>query len=152
VKGWLLDTNVVASLMAPAGAPSVKAWAKGQNEARFYLSIITIAEFDKGIAQLAEDDPNRVRHAASRDLLMARFGERLFPVGDAVMRRWGRLAGRIKRERGHPPPVIDTMLAATAMEHQLYWVTRNVGDVRHTGVAVFNPWADDAAMFPVAAG
>jgi predicted nucleic acid-binding protein len=145
----LLDTNVVSSLMAPAGAPSVKAWAKGQKEATFFLSIMTVAEFEKGIAQLAEDDPNRARHAASRDLMVERFGERVLPVRDSVMRRWGSLAGRIKRETGHPPPVIDTMLAATAMEHQLYLVTRNVGDLRHTGAAVFNPWVDDVAKFPV---
>jgi len=149
VRGWLLDTNVVASLMAPSGAPSVKAWAKGQAEVLLYLSIITVAEFDKGIAQLAEDDPNRVHHAASRDLMIERFGERVLPVRDTVIRRWGSLAGRIKRETGHPPPVIDTMLAATAIDHQLYLVTRNVGDVRHAGAAVFNPWADDEAMFPV---
>ncbi len=147
--GWLLDTNVIASLSAPGGAPSVKAWANGQDEARFYLSVITLAEFDKGIAQLAEDDPNRVRHAASRDAIADRFGRRVLSLSDAVVRRWGALAGRIRRETGHPPPVIDTLLAATAIEHRLFLVTRNTGDVRHTGAAVFNPWVDDIGRFVV---
>jgi len=59
------------------------------------------------------------------------------------MRRWGALAGRIKRETRHPPPVIDTLLAATALESSLYLVTRNTKDVIRTGAVIFNPWEDD---------
>ena len=50
--GWLVDTNVIASLIAPDGAPSVKAWARRVEERRLYLSILTLAEYDKGIANL----------------------------------------------------------------------------------------------------
>jgi len=148
----LLDTNVIASLSAPGGAPSVKAWANGQDEARFYLSVLTLAEFDKGIAQLADDDANRLRYAASRDSISARFRQRVLSVSDGVVRRWGTLAGRLKRETGHPPPVIDTLLAATAIEHRLFLVTRNVADVRGTGAVVFNPWVDDVGAFRVTEG
>lgn len=149
MKGWLLDTNVIASLAAPTGAPSVKAWAAGQDEALLFLSVLTLAEYDKGIHQLPEADSLRVRYAANRDAIEARFRGRLLPLSDAVVRRWGALAGRIKRDTGHPPTVIDTLLAATAIEAQLYFVTRNTKDVRHTGAAVFNPWEDDAADFPL---
>jgi len=152
LRGWLLDTNVIGSLSAPAGAPSVKAWAKRQDEERFYISVITLAEFDKGIAQLADDDPNRIRYAANRDLIMQRFARRVLPVSDEITHRWGALAGRIKRDTGHPPPVIDTMLAATALEHQLYLVTRNTADVKHTGAAIFNPWEHDPGKFTVSVG
>ncbi len=147
MRGWLLDTNVIASLATPAGAPSVKAWASAQEEARLFLSVLTLAEYDKGVHQLADDDPRRHRYAASRDAIEARFNGRLLPVSDAVVRRWGGLAGRIRRDTGHPPPVIDTLLAATAIEARLYFVTRNSKDVRHTGVVVFNPWEDDPARF-----
>ncbi len=150
MKGWLLDTNVIASLAAPGGAPSVKAWASSQEEARFHLSILTLAEYDKGIHQLSDDDPLRVRYAANRDAIETRFGDRVIPLTDAIVRRWGALAGRIRRDTGHPPPVIDTLLAATAIEAQLYLVTRNTRDVRHTGAAVFNPWEDDPTNFTVA--
>jgi predicted nucleic acid-binding protein len=143
VRGWLLDTNVIASLAAPTGAPNVKAWASAQDEARMFLSVLTLAEYDKGIHQLPDEDPRRVRYAANRDAIEARFSGRVLPVSDAVVRRWGALAGRIKRDTGHPPSVIDTVLAATAIEAQLYLVTRNTRDVRHTGAAIFNPWEDD---------
>ena len=147
--GWLLDTNVIASLSAPTGAPSVKTWAAAQLEDRFFLSVIILAEYDKGIHQLAAVDPRRARHAANRDAIETRFGRRVLPLSDAIVRRWGMLAGRIKRDTGHPPPVIDTLLAATAIEQGLYLVTRNTKDVRHTGAAIFNPWEDDPAKFAV---
>jgi predicted nucleic acid-binding protein len=66
-----------------------------------------------------------------------------------VVLRWGAISGRVRRETGHPPPVIDTLLAATALEHDLYLVTRNVADVQHSGAALFNPWKDDPGAGPL---
>jgi len=152
VRGWLLDTNVIASLAASEGAPTVKAWAAAQDEGRFFLSVLTLAEYDKGIHQLPDDDPRRVRFAANRDAIEARFGDRIISISDAIVRRWGALAGRIKRDTGAAPSVVDTLLAATAIEAQLFLVTRNTRDVRHTGAAVFNPWEDDPGEFAVTIG
>lgn len=140
MKGWLLGTNVIASLIAPNGAPSVKAWAAGQTEDRLWLSVLTLGEYDKGIAQLPDDDPKRAPYAAARDALETRFSGRILPVSDDVIRRWGALSGRVRRDTGHPPPVIDTLLAATAIEHVLCFVTRNTRDVAATGAELFNPW------------
>jgi len=83
--GWLVDTNVIASLIAPGGAPSVKAWAR-VDERRLFLSVLTLAEYDKGIANLADDDPNVPRHIAARDALEARFAGRILSLSDAVVR------------------------------------------------------------------
>jgi predicted nucleic acid-binding protein len=152
LKGWLLDTNVIASLAAINGAPSVKAWAALQPESVLYLSILTLAEYDKGVHQLADEDPARARYQAHRHALAARFSGRILPVTSGVVERWGSLAGRIKRDTGQPPSVVDTMLAATAIEADLYLVTRNVKDVRHTGAAVFNPWQDDLKNFAISVG
>jgi predicted nucleic acid-binding protein len=149
VRGWLLDTNIIASLAAPTGAPSVKRWASGQDESRLFLSVLTLAEYDKGVCQLPDEDPRRMRYAVNRDAIEARFRGRVLSMSDAVVRRWGALAGRIRRDTGHPPSVIDTLLAATAIEHQLYLVTRTTRDVRHTGAAIFNPWEDATADFPL---
>lgn len=64
---------------------------------------------------------------------------------DPIVRRWGELSGVVKQQTGHAPPVSDTMLAATAIEHDLCLVTRNSRDVQHSGASWFNPWVDDAA-------
>jgi toxin FitB len=147
--GWLVDTNVIASLIAPSGAPSVKAWASVVDEHRLFLSVLTLAEYDKGIANLDGDDPNVQRYIAARDALEAHFAGRILSLNDAVVRRWGTVSGRVKRETGHPPPVIDTLLAATAIEADLYLVSRNTKDIRSSGAAVFDPWRDDISGFPL---
>jgi toxin FitB len=149
VIGWLLDTNVVATIINPSGAPTVKAWAAAQDERRFFLSILSLAELDKGIHNLADDHPDRPRYIAARDGLALRFSGRILSVSDAIVRRWGVISGRTKRATGHPPPVIDTLFAATAFERDLYLVTRNVRDVRLSGAATFDPWKDDPARFPL---
>lgn len=138
--GWLLDTNVIASLIAPSGAPSVKAWAREQDEGAMFLSVLTLAEYDKGIAKLPTDSPDCARYQAALDALEARFAGRILPVSDAIVRRWGVLSGRIHRQAGVPPPVIDTLLAATALQHDLVLVTRNTRDVAASGARLFNPW------------
>lgn len=149
MRGWLLDTNVVAVLINPQGAPSVKAWAASQEEETFHLSILTLAEYDKGIHNLPSDHSDRARYIASRDALADRFADRVLPLRNEAVRLWGRISGEVKRETGHLPPVIATMLAATAIEHDLYLVTRNVKDTRHSGAAIFDPWADDPVGFPL---
>ncbi|OHV75844.1 type II toxin-antitoxin system VapC family toxin [Rhizobium sp. LCM 4573] len=147
--GWLLDTNVIAALINPAGAPSVKHWAAEQDERHFFISILTLAEYDKGIENLPPEDENRYRYAAARDALQDRFSGRTLSISDPVVRSWGSISGRVKQATGHAPPVIDTILAATAMEHNLYLVTRNVKDTRLSGAAVFDPWKDDPKRFPL---
>ncbi|TIU13762.1 MAG: type II toxin-antitoxin system VapC family toxin, partial [Mesorhizobium sp.] len=81
--------------------------------------------------------------------LAERFGHRVLSLEDEVVRRWGRISGAGKRASGHAPPVIDTLLASTAIEHDLYLVTRNVKDTRPSGAVVFDPWNDDVEKFPL---
>lgn len=149
MKGWLLDTNVVAALINPRGAPSVKSWAAQQDEETFYISVLTLAEYDKGIHNLPDDHVDRPRYIAARDALAERFGARVLSVTDEVARRWGRISGEVKRANGQAPPVIDTLLAATAIEHDLYLVTRNVKDTKSSGAMVFEPWTNSPAKFPL---
>lgn len=147
--GWLIGANVIAELISPKGDRAVKAWAEARNEALLYLSVLTLAEYDKGLQNLEPADLRRIAIANARDSLEARFGERILAVSNPVVRRWGAISGAVKRAVGHSPSVVDTLLAATALEHDLYLVTRNVRDVQHSGAAVFNPWTDDVALFPV---
>ncbi len=130
-----------AATSSAGGSARVKVWAAAQDEATLHISVLTIAEYDKGIANLPDGDARRPVYLA------ARFAARLLPVSDAIVRRWGTISGTVRRNTGHSPPVIDTLLAATALDHDLYLVTRNVRDVRHSGAAVFNPWDDDPASF-----
>src|SRR5439155_10568252 len=72
--------------------------------------------------------------------LALRFAERILPITRPVADRWGRLAAEASAAKS-PLPVIDGLLAATALDQNLTLVTRNTKDVGVTGVPVFNPWS-----------
>jgi predicted nucleic acid-binding protein len=148
VNGWLLDTNVVAELAKPHCTARVLAWAAAWDETSLFLSVLTLGEYENGLHNLPPDSPLRPRIAAGVAALEVRFADRVLPLTDAIVRRWGALSGAVKRQTGETPPVIDTLLAATAIEHDLCLVTRNVRDVRHSGAVLLNPW-EDAPTGPV---
>ncbi len=66
------------------------------------------------------------------------FVGRLLPVDTHTADRWGRLMA----SAGRPLPAIDSLLAATALEHDLVLVTRNVKDFVGLPVDIFNPWSN----------
>ena len=74
--------------------------------------------------------------------LEARFAGRIVALDNATVRRWGRISGAVQRKTGRAPPVVDTLLAASAIENDLVLVTRNIGDVRDTGADLYDPWND----------
>jgi hypothetical protein len=120
-----------------------------QDESALYLSVLTLAEYDKGIHHLPDADSRRPALRAAVAGLEARFQGRILSLSDTIVRRWGVISGETKRATKHAPSVIDTMLAATAIENGLYFVTRNTRDVIRSGATLFNPWQDDPSLFPI---
>ena len=149
MNGWLLDTNVIAEVRSARPDPKVARWFESQPEHTMYLSILTVAEYRTGIAKLAPGDKRRLRIQTSVAALQTRFFGRVLSHSDENALHWGEISGQVKRLTGQFPKVIDSFLAATAIEHNLYFATRNVIDVAHSGASVFNPWKDDPAHFPL---
>lgn len=141
----MLDTNVVFEMTRRDGDARVLRWISGRLENQLYLSVLTLGEYDKGIHNLRPG--NRLRMQIEADLILVeqRFAKRTLPITDAIVRRWGRISGEIQRATGRAPEVVDSLLAATAIEHGLVLATRNVKDVRDTGARVFDPWQNDPA-------
>jgi hypothetical protein len=136
---FLLDTSVISELVKKSPHGPVLKWIDDQDEALLYLSVITIGELEKGIARLsASARRNRLQSWVRRDLA-ARFGERLLPVDARTATRWGTITGE-SENRGRPLPVIDSLIAATALIHDFTVVTRNVEDFERCGATCFNPW------------
>ena len=150
MKGWLLDTNVISAASGPKPEPRLAAWFKAQAEHTLFLSILTLAEYWKGIEHLPPGHLTRSKHRQTLVRLETRFAGRILPVSNAIGLRWGSISGEVKRITRHSPSVVDTMLAATAIEHSLYLTTRNTADVVHSGAVVFNPWKDSPVNFPLA--
>ena len=149
MNGWLLDTNVISEIGGAKPEPRVVRWIKTQPDHKLFLSILTIAEYWKGIEHLPPGNKFRPHLERAVAALESRFSGRILPISNQIALRWGAISGQVKRLTGHSPSVVDTLLAATSIEHDLYLATRNVTDVAHSGAAVFNPWKDDPAQFPM---
>ena len=139
MTGFLLDTNVISELIKARPQPQVAAWIEAVDEGLLHLSVLTLVEIRKGIAA----HPDAGRRAALNVWLEAelrpRFAGRILPIDASVADRWGLISGRAQAS-GKLLPVIDGLLAATALEHNLTFVTRNTKDVYQAGALVFNPW------------
>jgi predicted nucleic acid-binding protein len=104
-----------------------------------FLSALTIGELEKGIAKLPASARKTKLAAWVRRDLDARFGGRVLPIDARVASHWGVIVGDAER-RGSPLPVIDSLIAATALVHDLQIVTRNVDDFGRCGVGCMNLW------------
>jgi predicted nucleic acid-binding protein len=132
---FLLDTNVVSELGRKNPDRRVAAWANSVGTAALHLSVLTLGEIAKGAASLERRDAMR-GVALSRWLegLRHQYADRIIAVDDQIAEAWGRLASR------RSIPVIDALLAATALVRSMTLVTRNIRDVADVGVEVLNPW------------
>jgi toxin FitB len=140
MSGFLLDTNVISELVRPRPEPAVTRWIESTDESLLHLSVLTWGEIRKGIASL-RDAARRVTLETWLDSDLAiRFSGRVLPIDQAVADRWGRLAGSAAAKRS-PMPVIDGLLAATALHFDLTLVTRDTQHLEVSGVPFFNPWA-----------
>ena len=141
MSGFLLDTNIVSELIKPKPEPKVASWIGTTDEHLFFLSVLTLGEIRKGIVSV-ENRLRRVRLESWLDSdLMLRFSGRILSVDREVADRWGVMAANASTGK-RLLPVIDGLLAATAMQHNLTLVTRNTKDVVGTGVPIFNPWSE----------
>jgi predicted nucleic acid-binding protein len=134
---FLVDTNVLSELRkGPRANPKVLGWFRSVDDAALYLSVLVIGELRQGVERLRRRDPPA---AAKLDRwlheLIERHSDQTLPVDAAVAERWGRL------NVPDPSPAVDGLLAATALVHSLTLVTRNVRDVRNTGVRHLDPFA-----------
>ncbi len=139
MSGFLLDTNVISELVRPKPEPKVTTWIDSADENLLYLSVLTVGEIRKGIASVHSPSRRVALEAWLLSDLALRFASRILPIDQAVADRWGRLAAQVAAAKASLP-VIDGLLAATALHHNLTLVTRNTTDVAPTGVPVFNPW------------
>ncbi len=132
----VLDTNVLSALRRPERSAAVMGWLSRQDEARLYLSVITLGEIERGITMQEHADPQFAQDL--RDWLartVTLFSDRLLPFGAAEAQVWGRLSARI----GHSGA--DLLIAATALTHDATVVTRNVADFVPTGCRIEIPFA-----------
>ena len=133
---YLLDTNVLSELRKKdRTAPSVAAWYAGVADAELFLSALVIGEVRRGIELRRRHDSSAAQHLEHwLEGITRWYHNRILPITERIANRWGGLC------LDQPLPVIDGLLAATALHHDLVLVTRNVDDVARTGVRLLNPF------------
>lgn len=139
MSGFLLDTNCVSELVRVRPEPRVMAWMDAADEGLLYLSVLTLGEIRKGLAALAQGRRRTHLETWLEVDLRARFSGRVLPIDEQVADRWGLLAAQAKR-KGIALPIVDGLLAATALHYNLTVVSRNSSDFTSAQVPVVNPW------------
>jgi predicted nucleic acid-binding protein len=133
--GYLLDTNLISETRKGRADAGVMAFLAAADSAGLFLSDLTLGELRKGVeAKRRTDSAMAAPLGAWVDGIESTFADRVLPVDAAAARLWGELSA------GRSLPVIDTLIAATAITRGLTLVTRNTRDVASTGVPLVDPW------------
>ena len=139
MTGFLLDTNVPSELTRPKSDPQVEKWLDDADDDQLFFSVVSLGEIFKGLTILPESKRRQQLQRWIDETLRPWFEGRILPVSEPIAERWGILAGECQL-KGRPLKVADGLIAATALEHGLTVVTRNVKDFSDLNVRVFNPW------------
>jgi predicted nucleic acid-binding protein len=133
---YLIDTNIISEVRKGDRCdPAVSAWYVSIADENLFLSTLVLGEIRKGI-ELARPRDSGKAVALERWLqqVEAAFGSRVLGIDNAISDQWGRISAI------RPIPVIDGLLAATAITNGLTLVTRNDRDVAGVGALVLNPF------------
>jgi len=137
---FLLDTCIISEPKQKRPSEKVLEWLDAQDESKLYLSVLTLGEIKKGIARL-ESSRKKAELEKWLEQLRIRFSRRILPLTEKTFLVWGKMYGEFER-KGIARPAFDSLLEATALEHDLIFVTRNVKNFQNSQVTILNPWID----------
>ena len=136
---YLLDTCLLSELCRLRPDPGVIEWIADIEEDRLFVSMLSLGEIQKGIARLDDGKRRRAIQTWLDQDVRRRFNGRALSVDLEIALEWGRVCGESEK-KGMPLPVIDSLLAATAICRNLALVTRNEKDFARYAIKVLNPW------------
>jgi predicted nucleic acid-binding protein len=143
VSGFLIDTNII-SLLAP-GRPAVNehvsGWiAREGNAGNLYLSVITLAELERGLQKLNRNGSTQRAGLIETWIktIQDQFSDHILSIDAAIARIAGRFDA-LAQSQGHQPGLADMMIAATASSHNLVLVTANTKHFQFLPIEVINP-------------
>jgi len=136
---YLLDTCILSETRCKHPNPKVVHWIGRQDPNTLFISAITIGELKNGICSLG-----KTRKAQELAKWLAAiengYSSRILSVNTTVAECWGEMMAEASAI-GKPRPPVDALIAATAKVDHLTLVTRNVKDMEHTGVKIYDPFA-----------
>lgn len=136
---YLLDTCIFSELTKKEPSSSVTDWLREKDERLFFVSAMTFGEIKKDIERVTETARKKKLESWLREFLIPRFWERILPINGQVANVWGEYVAASEK-KGRVLPTIDSLIAATAITHDLHIVTRNIRDFYGLQLSVINPW------------
>jgi len=133
---FLLDTNILSELRKGARCnPNVAKWAEKESAQAHYISVLSLGEIRKGIELLRKKSPaDCIPLENWLQKLHSDYANCTIAITPEISERWGELSSR------RSLPVIDSLIAATALEFGLALVTRNTKDFDDLGISIVNPF------------
>ncbi len=136
---YLLDTCVISEFMKPKPEKKVQDWLNALDIGRAYLSVVTLGEIQRGISEKPASNRRTELEEWLNEALVAQFEGRILSLDRETFITWGQMVAPLK-SKGKPMSVMDSLIAATAVQHKMVLVTRNTTDFENIDLSIFNPW------------
>ena len=137
---FLLDTNVISEPEQKRPDKNVLRWIADNEQTRFFLSVVTVGELKKGVERLPSGQKKARLHNWVEEL-RAKLANRILPLTEKTLLIWAKVNADYEN-RGLARSAFDSLLEATALEHDLILVTRNVRKFKGSAITILNPWED----------
>ena len=135
---YLLDTNVISEVARIKPNPMVIDWIREASIGSLFLSALSLGEIRTGVECLDSGQrKNKLMAWLEKDVVIW-FGSNILPIDQDVAERWGYMVAECGSKKN--VDAIDSLIAATALAHNLVMVTRNVKDFNFPGLEVLNPF------------
>lgn len=133
---YVLDTNVVSALRVRGRNPVVEEWAASVPVAEQFVTAMTIAEIERGVASRERSDPRQ------GEVLRRWFADRVLPAFSGRVLGFDLAAARVLATYRVPEraPLGDALIAAVARSAGMRVATRNIRHFEPLGVSVVDPW------------
>lgn len=132
---YLLDTNILSELRKPHCDSKLLDWVNQIDSNECFISVLSLGEIRRGVQKIKKTDPSRAKVFEKwLHSLVSFYNDRILPITIETALRWG----SFDYTKNHPP--IDALLGATALQHDLILVTRNISDFKSMEIEVINPF------------
>lgn len=138
---YLLDTCFLSELVKSTPEQAVLSWMGERTETELFVSAMTIAEIGRGIERLAASR-RQIELSTWLQQLIVGFESRILDFTAETASVWAHMCANLEA-KGKPMAAFDSIIAATALEHGLALVTRNLRDFMHAPLVLINPWSVD---------
>jgi hypothetical protein len=137
----ILDTNVLSALMRPEPEAAVLQWLDRQPGPSIWTTSITLMELRYGLQTMPDGRRREQMAQELEDVLKEEIGERYLSFDVTAAEQAAELMA-LRRRKGRPVELRDTMIAGIVMASRATLATRNTSDFEDLSVPVVNPWKD----------